>query len=166
LLSAPVLYFVSIIWMVNNLRIYTTMTADMMIEITYLLFCSVSFIIFYFVLIDCIPNMSIIVTSELSRIFVSIIQKCAKENASSKNNVVWWMMTMRTTYFTKALTPKVWKDGVGLFPSSILVNNFIIPSRKKATNTVAKACIPGVFEKISIVRPKIKASISKNQRGI
>ena len=56
-------------------------------------------------------------------------------------------------YFIYALTPNVWKDGVGLLPSSIDVNNLIIPVLINVTNTVAKACMPIVFEKMSIVKP-------------
>jgi hypothetical protein len=40
------------------------------------------------------------------------------------------------------------------------------PVRRKVTKTVANACIPPVFEKISIVNPRPKASKSVAHRGI
>jgi hypothetical protein len=46
------------------------------------------------------------------------------------------------------------------------VNNLIIPFRRKATNTVANACIPKVLENVSIINPKAKASKRVTQRGI
>jgi hypothetical protein len=45
------------------------------------------------------------------------------------------------------------------------IKSFIIPALKNAISTVAKAWIPMVLEKISIIKPKTKPKIRVIQRG-
>ena len=64
--------------------------------------------------------------------------------------------SLAVVYFKKGLIPIVLKEGIRLSGLSRGMNRRSKEGRRKASNTVAAAFIPGVSENISMVSPKKK----------
>ena len=93
-------------------------------------------------------------------------QMLVNEKNSMESNARLCTKTLAVVYFRKGLIPIVLKEGMRLSGLSRGVNKRSKEGRRKASNTVAAAFIPGVSEKMSMVNPKKKAHSISSLREV
>lgn len=88
------------------------------------------------------------------------------EKNSMESNARLCTKTLAVVYFKKGAIPKLLTEGMRLSGLSLGVNRRNSEGRRKASNTVAAAFIPGVSEKMSMVSPKKKAHSINSLREV
>lgn len=98
--------------------------------------------------------MQVTVSRVLAAILNNSVPIWAKEKNSRVSNKPWCISTLTTRYFRKGRIPIVRMAGTSVSSVSRGTNSRRKVGRKKASNTVAAAFIPGVSEKTSTASPK------------